>query len=42
MVRSIAGHRKLPCPTFVGYIVKWTLPVMVPLLVILWAIFFRS
>jgi Na+/H+ antiporter NhaD/arsenite permease-like protein len=41
MVRSIAGHRKIACPTFVGYIVRWTLPVMLPLLAILWVIFFR-
>jgi Na+/H+ antiporter NhaD/arsenite permease-like protein len=42
MVRSISGHRKFPCPTFIGYILKWTFPVMIPLLAILWAIFFRS
>jgi Na+/H+ antiporter NhaD/arsenite permease-like protein len=41
MVRSIAVHQKIPTPTFFGYIVKWTLPILVPLLVILWAIFFR-
>jgi Na+/H+ antiporter NhaD/arsenite permease-like protein len=42
MVRSIAGHRKVPTPTFIGYVLKWTLPVMVPLLVIFWAIFFQA
>ena len=41
MVRSIAGQRKVPCPTFIGYIMRWTLPVMIPLLVLLWVIFFR-
>jgi Na+/H+ antiporter NhaD/arsenite permease-like protein len=41
MVRSIAAHRKVPTPTFFGYVTKWTLPVMIPMLVILWLIFFR-
>lgn len=41
MVRSIASHRKIITPTFFGYIFKWTIPIMVPLLVILWLMFFR-
>jgi Na+/H+ antiporter NhaD/arsenite permease-like protein len=41
MVRSIAMHRKIHGPTFFGYIVKWTLPILVPLFVLLWLLFFR-
>ncbi len=41
MVRSIAVHRKIASPTFFGYIVKWTLPILVPLQILLWVIFFR-
>jgi Na+/H+ antiporter NhaD/arsenite permease-like protein len=41
MVRSIAMHRKIPSPTFFGYIVKWTLPILAPVLVLIWFIFFR-
>jgi Na+/H+ antiporter NhaD/arsenite permease-like protein len=42
MVRSIAAHRHVPTPTFFGYVFKWTLPIMGPLLIALWLIFFRS
>ncbi|MDB6057640.1 MAG: sodium:proton antiporter [Verrucomicrobiales bacterium] len=41
MVRSIASHRKIITPTFFGYIFKWTVPIMVPLLALLWFLFFR-
>lgn len=41
MVRSIAMHRKIPSPTFFGYTLKWTLPILIPLQVLLWLIFFR-
>lgn len=42
MVRSISMHRKVAGPTFFGYIFKWTLPILVPLFVLLWFIFFRA
>jgi Na+/H+ antiporter NhaD/arsenite permease-like protein len=41
MVKAIAERQRLPLPSFLGYIFKWTLPVMLPLLIILWLIFFR-
>jgi Na+/H+ antiporter NhaD/arsenite permease-like protein len=41
MVRSIATHRKMITPSFFGYIFKWTLPIMVPLLVVIWLVFFK-
>jgi Na+/H+ antiporter NhaD/arsenite permease-like protein len=41
MVKSIADERGAPSPTFLGYILKWTVPVMAPLLILEWLIFFR-
>jgi Na+/H+ antiporter NhaD/arsenite permease-like protein len=41
MVKSIADHRKIPSPSFLAYLFKWAVPVMLPLLILLWLIFFR-
>ncbi len=41
MVKSIAHHQKVHTPTFLGYIVRFTLPFLVPTLVVLWWVFFR-
>ena len=41
MVKSIADHQKVKTPTFVGYVFKYTLPYMLPMLLIVWLIFFR-
>jgi Na+/H+ antiporter NhaD/arsenite permease-like protein len=41
MVKSIAHHQKIHTPTFLGYVLKYTLPYMVPMLVIIWLLFFR-
>ena len=40
MVKSIAEHNKIEMPTFVEYIVKFTIPVLIPLYLIIWFIFF--
>ena len=42
MVKAIADHQKVHTPTFVGYVVKFTLPFMLPMLIAIWLIFFRS
>jgi Na+/H+ antiporter NhaD/arsenite permease-like protein len=42
MVKAIAGHQKIHTPGFLGYIFRHTLPFMVPMLLIVWWIFFRS
>ncbi len=42
MVKAIADHHKVHTPTFLGYIGNYTLPFMVPMLLIVWWIFFRS
>jgi Na+/H+ antiporter NhaD/arsenite permease-like protein len=40
MVKSIADHQGIPSPSFLAYLFKWAVPVMLPLLVLLWLIFF--
>ncbi|HEX3720773.1 MAG TPA: sodium:proton antiporter [Verrucomicrobiae bacterium] len=41
MVKSIADHQKIRSPGFLAYLFKWAVPVMLPLLIIIWLIFFR-
>lgn len=41
MVKSIADQQKVNLPSFLGYIFKFTLPLMLPMLVIVWWVFFR-
>lgn len=41
MVKSIADQQNVRTPTFLGYIVRFTLPVMLPMLVLVWLLFFR-
>jgi len=41
MVKSIAQHAKVRTPTFVEYIWKFTLPFLLPVLVVVWLVFFR-
>jgi Na+/H+ antiporter NhaD/arsenite permease-like protein len=42
MVKAIADHQKVRTPSFVGYIFKYTLPCMGPMLLLIWLIFFRG
>jgi Na+/H+ antiporter NhaD/arsenite permease-like protein len=42
MVKAIADHQKAHTPTFLGYVFKFTLPYMLPMLLIVWWIFFRA
>ncbi len=42
MVKSIAEHQRINVPTFLGYVFKYTLPFMLPVLIVVWALFFRS
>jgi len=41
MVKAIAERQGVALPGFLGYIIKWTLPVMLPLLIMIWLLFFR-
>ncbi|MBI3853756.1 MAG: sodium:proton antiporter [Verrucomicrobia bacterium] len=42
MVKAIADHNKIHTPTFLGFIFKYTLPYMLPMLLIVWWLFFRD
>jgi Na+/H+ antiporter NhaD/arsenite permease-like protein len=42
MVKAIADHQKVHTPTFVGYVARYTIPFMLPMLVIVWFFFFRG
>jgi Na+/H+ antiporter NhaD/arsenite permease-like protein len=42
MVKAIAEHQNAHTPSFLGYIFKYTLPFMVPMLVTVWWLFFRK
>ena len=40
MVKAIADHKKIRTPTFAGYIFKFTLPFLLPMLIVVWLLFF--
>lgn len=42
MVKAIADHQKVHMPTFLGFVLKFTLPYMLPTLLIVWWFFFRA
>jgi Na+/H+ antiporter NhaD/arsenite permease-like protein len=41
MVKSIAEHAGVKCPSFFGYIFRYSLPVLIPIFVLIWLLFFR-
>jgi Na+/H+ antiporter NhaD/arsenite permease-like protein len=41
MVKSIAQQAGVECPSFFGYIVKYTIPVLLPIFFVIWLLFFR-
>lgn len=41
MVKAIADHQHAHTPSFMGYILKYSLPFMVPTLLLVWWVFFR-
>lgn len=42
MVKAIADYQKARTPTFLGYIFKFTLPYLLPMLLVVWWLFFRG
>lgn len=40
LVKSIADHQRVHTPTFLGYLLKFTLPFLLPMLVLVWLLFF--
>ena len=41
MVKSISDRSGLQTPSFFGYLIKWALPILLPIYVIIWALFYR-
>jgi Na+/H+ antiporter NhaD/arsenite permease-like protein len=42
LVKSIADHQRVHVPGFLGYVFKYTAPYMIPMLLLVWFLFFRS
>ncbi len=42
MVKTIADEQKIRTPTFLGFIFKFTLPFLLPMLLLVWLVFFRN
>jgi Na+/H+ antiporter NhaD/arsenite permease-like protein len=42
MVKAIADEQKVNMPTFLGFVFKYTLPYMLPMLILIWLLFFRK
>jgi Na+/H+ antiporter NhaD/arsenite permease-like protein len=41
MIKAVAEHQGIRLPTFPGYVFKWAVPILLPLLFIVWMIFVR-
>jgi Na+/H+ antiporter NhaD/arsenite permease-like protein len=41
MVKSIAEQSGVRCPSFFGYILKYSLPILIPIFACIWYLFFR-
>jgi Na+/H+ antiporter NhaD/arsenite permease-like protein len=42
MVKAIADRQNVPTPGFLGLVFKYTLPCLLPMLLLIWLLFFRS
>jgi len=42
MVKAVADRQKIRMPTFPGFVMKFTLPFLLPMLLAIWLIFFRG
>jgi Na+/H+ antiporter NhaD/arsenite permease-like protein len=42
MVKAIAEDAGVACPSFVGYVVRYALPILIPIYLIVWFIFFSG
>lgn len=42
MVKAIAEQQRVHMPTFLGYVFRFTLPFMLPTLILIWGLFFRG
>jgi len=41
MVKSIAEQADVKVPTFIGYMVKYSIPILIPIFAVIWYLFFR-
>jgi len=41
MVKSIAEQAKIDCPSFFGYVVKYTIPILLPIFAVVWFLYFK-
>ncbi len=41
MVKSIAEHYGVQCPSFFGYVARYSLPILTPIFALIWFVFFR-
>jgi Na+/H+ antiporter NhaD/arsenite permease-like protein len=41
MVKSIAGQAHIKMPKFIGYMVKYSIPILLPIFAMIWYLFFR-
>ncbi|MBI3586045.1 MAG: sodium:proton antiporter [Ignavibacteriales bacterium] len=41
MVKSIAEQSKVKCPSFFGYMVRYSIPILIPMFVVVWYFFLR-
>jgi len=42
MVKSIAEQARVACPSFFGYIAKYSIPILIPVFILVWYLFFRG
>jgi hypothetical protein len=42
MVKAVADQNQVPAVGFLGFLVKYTLPILLPVLLIIWLIFFLN
>ena len=42
MVKAIADQEKIPMPGFLGFVFKFTLPFLLPMVITIWLLFFRG
>lgn len=42
MVKAIADREQIPMPGFIGFVIKFTLPFLLPALITIWLLFFRG
>jgi Na+/H+ antiporter NhaD/arsenite permease-like protein len=42
LVKSIADQSKVKTPSFFGYVFKFSFPILIPIFILIWLLFFRS